>query len=102
MKSRFTLFRRGNGVYYIEDRQNKSQTSLHTKDQEQAERLLAASKEAQEKALNNMQMARVYATASEPEIATRTWADVFDEIIKQKKTDSTLKRWRTAKKDIFI
>jgi len=100
MKSRFILFRRC-GVFYIEDRDKKTQRSLRTKDSQEADRLLAAHNEASHQKMINLQMARVYIAASVPGMETRTWSEVFDEIIRTKK-GPTHYRWGTAKKDVFL
>lgn len=88
--------------YYVEDRLEAKQRSLGTRDKAEAARLLAAYTEADKNRLMNLQMARVYATASEPEIATRTWNDVFSAILSSKKNKETAKRWNIAWKDEFI
>lgn len=98
---RYSLFRR-NGVFYVEDRLEDKQRSLGTRDKTEAGRLLAAYIEADKNRVMNLQMARVYATASEPEIATRTWNDVFSAILSSKKNKETVKRWNSAWKDEFI
>lgn len=100
MKSRFILFRR-KGVFYIEDREKNTQRSLHTKDAQEAARLLGAHNEASHQKMFALQMAQVYLAASEPEMETRTWNDVFDEIIRTKK-GLTHYRWGTAKKDVSL
>ena len=98
MKERFIIFKRRNGVFYIEDRVEKSQKSLHTRDRREAERLLAAHREAYQENLNNRAMGRVYIKAADPKMAARTWADVFDTIISVKNGE-TRHRWESARKD---
>jgi len=46
----------------------------------------------------NLQIARAYLAASDPQIATRDWQFVMDELVKLKK-DQTQDRWQTAIKD---
>ena len=46
----------------------------------------------------NLQIARAYLAASDPQIATRNWQFVMDEMVKLKK-DETQHRWQTAIKD---
>jgi integrase len=97
MKQRFRMFRRGR-VYWCQDNESGKQESLGTKDQSQATRLLHAKNEASLEPMLNLQIARTYLVASDPEMAKRTWQTCFDEITTTKK-GPTLLRWRTANKD---
>ncbi len=98
MKTRFRLYPRRNGIYYCEDVETRSQVSLGTKDRHEAERLFHARNEAYLLPAMNLQMARTYLTACDPAIATKTWQDVMETIVKDK-TGSTRVRWNTAIKD---
>lgn len=98
VKTRFRMFRRYNGSYYYEDTETGKQLSLGTKNKTNAERLIHAKNEAEIQPSVNMQIARAYLTASDPEIGTRTWQYAFDEIVKTK-TGPTQHRWVTAIKD---
>jgi integrase len=94
MKQRFTMFRRA-GIFYCEDVETHKQLSLRTKDEAEARTLLHAKNESFRQPVLNRQMARAYLTASDPQIAKRTWQGVMDEIPKLK-TGSTRVRWETA------
>jgi integrase len=94
MNQRFILFRRA-GVFYCEDTTTGKQTSLRTKDQSEALILLHAKNESVRQPVLNRQIARAYLTASDPQIAKRTWQNVMDEIPKLK-SGSTRERWNTA------
>ena len=94
MKQRFKLFRRGE-VFYCEDTETCKQLSLHTKDEAEARALLHAKNESLRQPVLNRQIARAYLTASDPQIARRTWQNVMDEIPKLK-SGSTRTRWETA------
>ena len=48
MKNRYRVFRRGWGTYYCEDLVTKQQTSLKTRDKDEAFRLVAARNETEE------------------------------------------------------
>lgn len=98
MKQRFILYRRGNGKFYAEDTATRKQESLHTNDRAKAIRLLHAKNEATEQPAINLQIARAYLAATDPQIATRTWQFVMDEAAKLKK-GTTLIRWATAMRD---
>jgi integrase len=99
MRQRFRLYRRGNsGRYYIHDDLTGKQQSLHTNDRATAERLLHSKNESLQQPAVNLQIARAYLAAADPQIATRNWQFVMDEMVKLKKAD-TGHRWQTAIKD---
>jgi len=72
MKSRFRLFRRGNGIFFCQDRESGTQSSLRTKDQREAERLINARNEAQDQPGFALQIARTYLAAADPTMSKRT------------------------------
>lgn len=96
MKPQFTLFRRGR-IFYCQDSCTKQQTSLKTADIQQARILLHSKNEAFRQPQLNLQIARVYLTASDPQIAKRTWQTVMDEMLIGK-TGPTLIRYARAMK----
>ena len=98
MNNKFRLFCRRGGMYYIENVETGQQRSLRTKDRTEANRLLHAENEAQHQPSINLQIARAYLQASDPEVATRNWRYVMSEIVKPK-TGPTLRRWQMAVKD---
>ena len=83
MNQRFILFRRA-GVFYCEDTTTGRQTSLRTKDREHALRVLRAKNEAELQPAINLQIARAYLTASDPQVATRNWQVVMNEAARLK------------------
>ena len=91
------MFRRGE-VFWCQDNETRKQETLGTKDRATAERLLHARNEAHEQPIINLQIARAYLLVSDPEVATRTWQFVMDEIVKLKH-DETQRRWLVATKD---
>lgn len=97
MKTRFILFNR-KGVYYSEDTTTGKQHSLRTKDEAEALTLLHTKNEAHRQPVLNLQIARTYLTAVDPEVAKRTWQTAMDELTKTK-TDNTHHRHVTAMKD---
>jgi integrase len=60
--------------------------------------LFHSRQEAEQQPAVNLQIARAYLAASDPQIATRDWQFVMDELVKLKK-DQTQHRWQTAIKD---
>lgn len=77
--SRFIAFPRWDrrGVYYIEDTQTKRQSSLRTKDKEEANRIVNARNEAEKTPEINRKIAMAYMAATDSKMAARTWQDVF-------------------------
>jgi len=98
MKNRYRVFRRGWGTYYCEDLLTKTQTTLKTRNKDEAFRLVAAKNETEDAPAFSLHLARVYWKAGDPAAAKRTWQHVMDEIPKLK-TGDTLHRWLTAIKD---
>jgi integrase len=99
MRQRYRLYRRKNGGrYYIHDDVTGKQESLGTSDRATAVRLFHSKSEAVQLPAVNLQIARAYLAASDPQIATRNWQFVMDEMVKLKK-DETQHRWQTAIKD---
>jgi integrase len=99
MRQRYRLYRRKNGGrYYIHDDATGKQESLGTSDRATAVRLFHSRQEAEKQPAINLQIARAYLVASDPQIATRNWQLVMDELVKLKK-DQTQDRWQTAIKD---
>lgn len=97
MKPHFTLFRRGK-VYYSQDSTNGHQASLRTKDEAEAFALVHSKNEAFRQPVLNLQIARTYLTATDPEIAKRPWQAVMDEWGKTK-SGATLVRHTRAMAD---
>ncbi len=91
------MFIRGT-VYWCQDNETGKQETLRTKDRVTAERLLAAKNEAHQQPIINLQIARAYLLVGDPQIATRTWQFVMEEIVKLKH-DETQRRWLVAIKD---
>jgi integrase len=91
MKTKYTLFRRGE-TFYIQDRATGKQTSLRTKDEAEGRRLLEARNEAQRQPLLNLHLARAYLTASDPAFVERTWQTVMEQLQARGK-DSSRERY---------
>ncbi len=99
MKQRYRLYlRKKSGRYYIHDEVTGKQDSLHTSDRATAIRLLHSRNEAEQQPAVNLQIARAYLAATDPQISTRTWQYVMDEMVKLK-TGETKRRWLVAIKD---
>ena len=92
MKTKYTLFRRGE-TFYIQDRATGKQTSLRTMDETEARRLLDARNKAQRQPLLNLHLARAYLTASDPAFVARLWQAVMDQLqARQGRQPPTLRR----------
>ena len=99
MRQRYRLYKRKTGGrYYLHDDVTGKQESLGTNDRTTALRFFHSRKEAEQQPAVNLQIARAYLAASDPQIATRDWQFVMDELVKLKK-DQTQHRWQTAIKD---
>ena len=99
MRQRYRLYRRKKGGrYYIHDDVTGKQDSLHTTDRATALRLLHSRSEAERQPAINLQIARAYLAATDPQISTRTWQYVMEEMVKLK-SGETQRRWRVAIKD---
>ena len=90
------LFR--SGVFYSFDRQTGKRATLRTGDKNEAQRLLQAKNEGHVQPALNLQLAKTYLAASDPDTVSRTWRMVINEIIKTKNGKTRL-RWENAKKD---
>jgi integrase len=94
----FRLFRGKSGCFFVENTATRQQSSLRTRDEDEAKRLLSAKNEAHREPLVCLQVARAYLNAADPTIRTRTWQTVM-ETMGESKRGSTQKRWITACKD---
>ena len=105
MKKRYRKFLRGK-TWWAHDSQPGNgktckQRSLHTKNEAEAERLLASLNEPYRFAAYNLQMARTHLQMSNPEITRRTWREVFDAVVKTKHGNTKIRYERAAKDKAF-
>lgn len=100
MTARYRLVKVGSrgGMFYCEDTETEKRTSLRTKDEEEATRLVNAKNESLKTTLVNRQIGMAYLSSADPTLVERNWEDVMKDVIKDK-TGPTLKRWNTAIKD---
>ncbi len=87
VKARFRMFRRSQ-VYNWQDNQTGKQGSLHTKDQHHAKKFLHQKNESHEQPALNLAMAKAYALAHDPKLASRTWQDVIKEMMADGKPET--------------
>ena len=95
MKTKYTMFRRGE-MFYMQDSTTGKQTSLRTKDETEARSLLNARNEAQRQPVLNLHLARAYLTASDPAFVERTWQAVMEQLQSRGKESS-----RQRYQDVF-
>ncbi len=69
MQNRYGYFKRVNGVFYALDLHTQRQTSLNTRIEDEAKRLVAAKNQAADTPQLNRAMAKVYASAASPELS---------------------------------
>jgi hypothetical protein len=74
MQDKFRLYRRRNGMFYAEEYQTRHRESLQTKDEAAARRLIAAKNQAATQPVFNLEMAKVYLKAHDPQFCERTGA----------------------------
>lgn len=98
MKQPFGLIKRPWGIYYLKNKTTGQQTSLKTRDLEEARRLLQAQNDVERQPHFNLALARVYMNGVDPKLGTRTWQEVMEHIL-EKKTGETQRRWRVAIRD---
>ena len=99
MKSRFRLYRRAKtGVFYLHDGDTGKQESLGTRDRGEAKTLLGVRNEASRQPQLNLQIARTYLAASDPESIKRTWRVPLEELARTK-SGATHDRWINVLKD---
>jgi hypothetical protein len=87
------MFRRAS-VFYCQDRETGQQESLRTKDEGEARLLVHSKNGAFRQPMLNLQMARTYPSATDPEIARRTWQAAMDEMAKSKKGPTLVRHSR--------
>ena len=80
MQLKYRLYRRRNGNFYWQENVSKKQGSLRTNDRREAERLLNAMNESHREPTLNLNLARAYLVAHDPEMARRTWQAVMNEM----------------------
>ena len=100
MNQRYILFRRA-GVFYYEDTTTGKQISLRTKDEAEAKTLLHAKNESVRQPVLNLQIARAYLAASDPEVANRTWQLPMDEMTRTKHGPTRIRHERAMKDRAF-
>jgi hypothetical protein len=77
---KYRLFRRSNGIFYWQENESSKQATLRTSDRREAERLLNAMNESHREPTLNLNLARAYLAAHDPNMAKRTWQAVMDEM----------------------
>ncbi len=67
-------------MFYMQDSATGKQTSLRTKDETEALKLLNARNEANRQPVLNLHLARAYLAASDPALVERTWQTVMEQM----------------------
>lgn len=100
MKKRFRVvqLKAQNGGFYCVDNLTGKRTSLHTKNLEEAKRLVFHMNEAEQTPQTSRQIGMTYLSAADPALTKRTWSDAMADIIKDK-TGPTRRRWDIAIRD---
>ena len=79
-------------MFYAEEYQTRHRESLQTKDEAEARRLIAAKNQAATQPVFNLEMAKVYLKAHDPQFCERTWSLVSD-AVQRTYEGSTKARW---------
>lgn len=88
-------------MFYCQDTSTGQQTSLRTRDEKEALTLLHSKNEANRQPALNLQIARAYLTAADPEISKRAWQTVMDEMSKMKCGPTQIRHNRAMKDHAF-
>ena len=80
MQLKYRLYLRRNGNFYWQENGSKKQGTLRTTDRREAERLLNAMNESHREPTLNLNLARAYLVAHDPEMARRPWQAVMNEM----------------------
>src|ERR1700733_5661991 len=97
MQTRYRLIRRGTrgGMFYCVDTETGKRTSLQIADEEQAQRIIQSKNGALQQPAINLQIAKAYLAATDPNFIKRTWREVMAEFVNVK-TGSNRKRSERA------
>jgi len=101
MNPRYRSYRRNAGMFYVLDSHTGKRESLKITDPREATRLILAKNDTHDRPAFNLQLARMYLTASDPDASARTWRAVLDAIV-DTKTGPTRERWAAAGKQKAI
>ncbi len=101
MKSAYRLFKRGNGVYYVEHNESGQQRSLKTKDKQEAQKLFHVHNDAANGQQINFEIGMTYIKAGDPGAVLRTWQNVFDEVSTRGSENTQSRRHRLYSKKCF-
>ena len=93
MDQTYRLYRRDNGVYYLENTVTHKQESLRTRDKELARQQWQARNQSASNAHVGVTMAKAYLASKSPDLVTRTWQDVMGQM-ERGYAGSTLARFR--------
>jgi len=101
MKALYRLFKRSNGIFYVQSNQTGKQTSLKTRDAAEAKSLLEARNHQSNQIQLNREIGLAYIKGSDPGLAGRTWQLVFDAVCSCASEKTQERRRRIFKKAIF-
>jgi biotin carboxylase len=79
MKKAYRMFNH-HGMFYIQNNATGKQTSLGTKNKEQAQKLFQVHNQIDQSAIINLEIGKLYIRAADPKMANRTWRVAMDEL----------------------
>ncbi|HVU27570.1 MAG TPA: tyrosine-type recombinase/integrase [Verrucomicrobiae bacterium] len=101
MKSRYRLFQKRSGIFFLENSVTRKQESLRTRDKTIAVRFLNARNEAQQQPAINLQIAKAYLAATDENFVKRTWHEIMTEFVKTKNGKNRVRSERAVKEKSF-
>ncbi len=82
-------------MFYMQDSATGKQTSLRTKDEAEALKLISVRNEAHRQPVLNLHLARAYLAASDPALVERTWQTVMEQM-QSRGQDSSRERYASV------
>lgn len=82
-------------MFYMQDSATGQQTSLRTKDEAEALKLISVRNEAHRQPVLNLHLARAYLAASDPALVERTWQTVMEQM-QSRGQDSSRERYASV------
>lgn len=101
MKEQFWLCKR-KGVFIAYDSSNGRRESLHTRNREEAKRVIEAKNNAARQPALNVTIARAYLVGADPKLLERTWAFVMEEFCSVGKESTRIRRRRAIRSRAFV
>jgi hypothetical protein len=100
MKAKYWLCKRNN-VFFSFDSANGQRLSLHTRDREEAQRILRAKNDAATQPAINISIAKAYLVGTDPKLVARTWGDAIKHYCSKQKETTRVRMEREYNKPVY-